>query len=223
MHSGLHSARGFFTEQNAKTYDHIVRYATLGQDRHWKKILLKKIHGDIVLDLASGTGILSEMIKSGTDALEVLGLDLSLDYVKISKNKRKIRTVFNANAEMLPFRNKSCDCIVSSYLAKYVDIDRLVTEISRVLTPTGVVVFHDFSYPKGKIVRILWKFHFKLLCIAGLLMKSWRHVFFELDKTIEYSSWSEELLRSLRNHGFVDISSTNFTFGTSIMIAAKKK
>jgi len=222
VHSGLYNAKGFFTERNANTYDQIVLYATIGRDRRWKKNILSKVQGRIVLDLASGTGILSEMIRNGTDALEVLSLDLSFDYIQISKNRRQIRTVINANAEMLPFRNRSCDCIVSSYLAKYVDIDKLVTEISRVITPNGIVVFHDFSYPRNKVIRILWKIHFKLLCMAGLAIKSWRLVFSELDQMIENSKWSEELLTSLKRHGYTEISSTYFTFGTSKMVVAKK-
>ena len=222
MHSGLHSAKDFFTEQNANTYDQIVRYATIGRDNHWKKNILARIQGNTGLDLASGTGILSEMIRNSNDALEVLSLDLSFDYVKISKNRRKIRTVVNANAEMLPFRDRTCDCIVSSYLAKYVDIDKLVTEISRVITPNGIVVFHDFSYPRNKFIRIGWKLHFKLLCAVGLIVTSWRHVFSELDQLIENSKWSEEVLASLKSHGFVEISSMYLTFGTSNMIVAKK-
>lgn len=222
MHVGLRNARDFFTERNACTYDQIVRYATVGRDKHWKKNILTKIQGNTVLDLASGTGILSEMIKDSSEAVQVLSLDLSFEYVKISKNRRKIQSVVNANAEILPFRNKSCDCIVSSYLAKYVDIDKLVAEISRVITPNGIIVFHDFSYPTNRVIRIGWKTHFKLLCLIGLVVTSWRHVFSELDQVIENSKWADELLASLRRHGFVEISSTYFTFGTSKMIIAKK-
>lgn len=222
MHVGLRNARDFFTERNACTYDQIVRYATVGRDKHWKKNILTKIQGNTVLDLASGTGILSEMIKDSSEAVQVLSLDLSFEYVKISKNRRKIQSVVNANAEILPFRNRSCDCIVSSYLAKYVDIDKLVAEISRVITPNGIIVFHDFSYPTNRVIRIGWKTHFKLLCLIGLVVTSWRHVFSELDQVIENSKWADELLASLRRHGFVEISSTYFTFGTSKMIIAKK-
>jgi demethylmenaquinone methyltransferase / 2-methoxy-6-polyprenyl-1,4-benzoquinol methylase len=222
VHSGLQNARDFFTERNANSYDQVVRYATIGRDKYWKKNILTKIQGNIVLDLASGTGILSEMIRNSNDALEVLSLDLSFDYAKFSKNRRKVPTVINANAEMLPFRNRSCDCIVSSYLAKYVDIDKLVNEVSRVITPNGIVVFHDFSYPRNRVIRIVWKLHFKLLCIAGLVITSWRHVFSDLDQMIEDSKWSQELIASLGNHGFVEISSMYFTFGTSKMIVAKK-
>ena len=222
MHVGLRNARDFFTERNACTYDQIVRYATVGRDKHWKKNILTKIQGNTVLDLASGTGILSEMIKDSGEAVQVLSLDLSFEYVKISKNRRKIQSVVNANAEILPFRNKSCDCIVSSYLAKYVDIDKLVAEISRVITPNGIIVFHDFSYPTNRVIRIGWKTHFKLLCLIGLVVTSWRHVSSELDQVIENSKWADELLASLRRHGFVEISSTYFTFGTSKMIIAKK-
>lgn len=222
MHVGLRNARDFFTERNANSYDQIVRYATIGRDKHWKKNILAKIQGNIVLDLASGTGILSEMIKNSSKAVQVLSLDLSFDYVKISKDRRRIRSVVNANAEILPFRNRSCDCIVSSYLAKYVDINKLVTEISRVITPNGIIVFHDFSYPTNKVIRIGWKLHFKLLRLVGLVVTSWRDVFSELDFVIENSKWADELLASLRRHGFVEISSTCFTFGTSKMIIAKK-
>ena len=222
MHVGLLNARDFFTERNACTYDQIVRYATVGRDKHWKKNILTKIQGNTVLDLASGTGILSEMIKDSSEAVQVLSLDLSFEYVKISKNRRKIQSVVNANAEILPFRNRSCDCIVSSYLAKYVDIDKMVAEISRVITPNGIIVFHDFSYPTNRVIRIGWKTHFKLLCLIGLVVTSWRHVFSELDQVIENSKWADELLASLRRHGFVEISSTYFTFGTSKMIIAKK-
>lgn len=222
MHVGLRNARDFFTERNANTYDQIVRYATVGRDRHWKRNILAKIQGNTVLDLASGTGILSEMIKNSSEAVQVLSLDLSFEYVKISKNRRRIQSVVNANAEILPFRNRSCDCIVSSYLAKYVDIDKLVTEISRVITPNGIIVFHDFSYPTNRVIRIGWRMHFKLLSLVGLVVTSWRHVFSELDQVIENSKWADELLASLRRHGFVEISSTYFTFGTSKMIIAKK-
>jgi demethylmenaquinone methyltransferase/2-methoxy-6-polyprenyl-1,4-benzoquinol methylase len=222
VHVGLRNARDFFTERNANSYDQIVRYATIGRDKHWKKNILAKIQGNIVLDLASGTGILSEMIKNSSKAVQVLSLDLSFDYVKISKDRRKIRSVVNANAEILPFRNRSCDCIVSSYLAKYVDINKLVTEISRVITPNGIIVFHDFSYPTNKVIRIGWKLHFKLLRLVGLVVTSWRDVFSELDFVIENSKWADELLASLRRHGFVEISSTCFTLGTSKMIIAKK-
>jgi demethylmenaquinone methyltransferase/2-methoxy-6-polyprenyl-1,4-benzoquinol methylase len=222
VHVGLRNARDFFTERNASTYDHIVRYATIGRDRQWKKNILANIQGYTVLDLASGTGILSEMIWNSSLAFQVLSLDLSFDYVKISKNRGKVRSVINANAETLPLRNRCCDCIVSSYLAKYVDIDKLVTEISRVLTPNGIIVFHDFSYPTNKVVRIGWKLHFKLLCLVGLVVTSWRHVFSELDQVIENSKWADELPESLGRHGFVEISSTYFTFGTSRMIVAKK-
>lgn len=222
MHGGLRNARDFFTERNANTYDQIVRYATVGRDKHWKKKILAKIQGNTVLDLASGTGILSEMIKNSSEAVEVLSLDLSFEYVKISKNRRKIQSVVNANAEILPFRNRSCDCIVSSYLAKYVDIDKLVAEISRVITPNGIIVFHDFSYPTNRVIRIGWRMHFKLLSLVGLVATSWRHVFSKLDQVIENSKWADELLASLRRHGFVEISSTYFTFGTSKMIIAKK-
>ena len=88
--------------------------------------------------------------------------------------------VAQGTAEVLPYRSESFDAVVSSYLAKYVDIYEVINECWRVLRPGGVVVFHDFTYPSN-LISGLWSRYFALLRLAGRFVTSWKVVFGELD------------------------------------------
>ena len=95
-----------------------------------------------------------------------------------------LAAVAQGTAEVLPYRNESFEAVASSYLAKYVDIKRVVDECWRVLRPGGGIVFHDFTYPSG-LMRNLWNAHFAILRLAGRFVTSWRMVFEQLDNLIK--------------------------------------
>ena len=220
LHEGHATAQEFFTSENAASYDSVARYATFGQDRVWKRRIIGAIHRRrSILELACGTGILSEMlIESGRT---VVGIDLTFDYLRALKNKVDVR-VSQGTAEALPYREEHFDAIVSSYLAKYVDIEFVVQECMRVLLPGGIVVFHDFAYPDGPVMQRLWKFYFSLLRVCGIFMASWRPVFSHLDTYIEESRWELKTEKALRSHGFKNISVEYLTGGTAAIITAEK-
>ena len=99
-------------------------FTTFGQDSSWKNQILKIIgRQSSVLDLACGTGILSLMLIDSA-ITKVIGLDLVFDYLEIAKKKTKKLFLINGTAEILPYKNECFDSITSSYLAKYVDIEK---------------------------------------------------------------------------------------------------
>jgi len=52
-----------FFDETGTTYDGVVSYGTLGKDRYWKRKILEQISdGSSFLDLACGTGILTEKL-----------------------------------------------------------------------------------------------------------------------------------------------------------------
>ncbi|HXG06017.1 MAG TPA: methyltransferase domain-containing protein [Nitrososphaera sp.] len=219
VHEGYASAMRFFTPANARSYDRIVTLTTFGRDSAWKHEIVKAI-GDrnTVLELACGTGILSLMLERA--GKRVTGIDLVFEYLRASRNKVST-DVAQGTAEALPYRNESFDAVVSSYLAKYVDIPRVVRECWRALTPGGVVVFHDFTYPDG-IMRSLWNAHFAILAAAGRLVASWRVVFDQLDDIIKHSDWVEKTTRSLHECGFHHVNCRYYTAGTVAIVSAEK-
>jgi demethylmenaquinone methyltransferase/2-methoxy-6-polyprenyl-1,4-benzoquinol methylase len=222
IHEGHKNARKFFNSKTASSYDSIVRLTTFGQDYLWKNHISSIVDKrENILDLACGTGILSSIL-SKSDKKQVLGLDLAFDYLKIAKKKRRHDFFINGNAEILPYKSDSFDTIISSYLAKYVNIRKLIEECWRVLKHDGIIVFHDFTYPQNAIVRSLWDAYFVVLQIIGNFIGSWEIVFRDLNKVIRTTKWVEEMMYVVRQRGFRNISCNFYTAGTAAIISAKK-
>jgi demethylmenaquinone methyltransferase / 2-methoxy-6-polyprenyl-1,4-benzoquinol methylase len=229
IHDGYNYAHNFFTAKNAATYDSVVRYATFGQDRIWKNEIAKIVDsGNFIsaniLDLAAGTGILSSMLEGRSSKADIHSLDLTLDYLKLAKEKSQRLYLVNSTAELLPFRAETFDSVVSSYLAKYVNIHRVVQESWRVLKHTGIVVFHDFAYPTNSVTEKLWKFYFSLLKLSGKIIRGWAPAFQRLDELIRKTHcWPEDIIECLKKSGFVEVICKYYSLGTSAIISARKK
>jgi demethylmenaquinone methyltransferase / 2-methoxy-6-polyprenyl-1,4-benzoquinol methylase len=226
LHNGYKYAREFFSAENASSYDSVVHYATFGRDIVWKNQILKLAYGRTdILDLASGTGILSLLLARRRQAnSRVISLDLTFEYLKIAKKKDNNNLfLVNGTAEVLPCRDESFDIVVSSYLAKYVNIEYVVKESWRTLKHQGIVIFHDFTYPRNSIMKKIWKVYFLFLKLIGKIIKHWAPVFKQLDKLIiTTSGWPEGTVQCLRVNGFDEIHCNYHTLGTSAIIFARK-
>jgi demethylmenaquinone methyltransferase/2-methoxy-6-polyprenyl-1,4-benzoquinol methylase len=223
VHEGYKNARAFFTSDNANTYDSIVRFTTFGQDYVWKNQIVKMIDKKhLILDLACGTGILSSMFTDNADITRVIGIDLEFNYLKAAKSKRKNLLLINGTAEMLPYKNECFDSIVSSYLAKYVDVKIVVDECWRTLKHDGTVIFHDFTYPSHKLFQSLWNMYFVILRMTGYAVKPWLTVFNELNDMVKTSEWVECTIHSLKQRGFESVFCKYYTLGTAAIIFARK-
>jgi demethylmenaquinone methyltransferase / 2-methoxy-6-polyprenyl-1,4-benzoquinol methylase len=219
VHEGHAQAMRFFTRINADSYDLISRLATFGQDIAWKHEIIRVVsHRSHILELACGTGILSSMLAERGKI--VTGIDLTFEYLLILKRKLKLPIV-QGTAEVLPYRDESFDAMVSSYLVKYVDIQKVIDECWRVLRPGGIVVFHDFTYPRGLICN-LWHIYFELLRLAGRFVTSWKVVFGQLDDVIKKSNWVDQTICALKNGKFQNVNCRCYTAGTSAIVSAEK-
>jgi demethylmenaquinone methyltransferase/2-methoxy-6-polyprenyl-1,4-benzoquinol methylase len=221
--SGSLLAKSFFSSENASTYDTLVKLATFGRDSIWKQNLARPLKKDhrCILDLATGTGILSSYI-SHEQGRVVVGSDLIFDYLLLAKERHSYRLLTNSVAEFLPFKDKIFDAVLSSYLAKYVDVQQVVQEHWRILKDGGLVAFHDFTLPRARVVNQLWYLYFLFLRLGGRFVKSWKNVFCELDKVIVKSDWVENLIAELKRTGFKSINCKYYTCGTSAVILGIK-
>jgi ubiquinone/menaquinone biosynthesis C-methylase UbiE len=93
--------------------------------------IVAKMGKGTILDLGSGTGYLSIEIARKAPSLQVHGIDLSRQMVKIAR--RHARGVNNArfvfgNAARLPFKDNSIDLVVSTGASHHWKMPRLVFE-----------------------------------------------------------------------------------------------
>ncbi len=157
----------------ASSYERVLRYATLWQDRYWKRWVVESVsvrRGQQVLDIGSGTLLLEELLeKSGC---EVVGVDLTESMLRIGNAKRLhgVKGLVVGDGESLPLSDGTFDLVLSCYVPKYVDLGRFAEEVSRVLRPGGKIVLYDFIRPRGVFLPFLALYIDGGLRIAGTIL-----------------------------------------------------
>jgi len=209
-----------FFDRTSESYDKIVSRTTLGKDSYWKKEILKKIPKcDSILDLACGTGILTQQIAQKIPNAKIVGVDVTPGYLEIAKKKLASNpniSFVQQDAEKLNLNTKF-DCITSSYIPKYCTAEILVKTCLNHLKPGGKIILHDFTYPKKILVRKIWNLFFVILNRLGKYAPDWKEVFVELPKLIRSSTWVEEYETSMRKNGLI-VERQSLSWGTSAIL-----
>jgi demethylmenaquinone methyltransferase/2-methoxy-6-polyprenyl-1,4-benzoquinol methylase len=223
-----------FFFNTGKSYDQVVSIFTLGIDRLWKKRMIEKMvlhFGEAapkkILDLACGTGILTTAIAERFPESEVVGVDISPDYLEVAwrkAHKKKIKNTSFILASAEEFSSSSpFDCVMASYLAKYADIPLLIKNLSGMINPGGVLLFHDFTYPKDRFYQMLFEGYFKVApVLGGLLYPEWKAILRELPNVIRETKWVSELTEALNREKFSGITVESLTLEGSALVSAKK-
>jgi demethylmenaquinone methyltransferase/2-methoxy-6-polyprenyl-1,4-benzoquinol methylase len=217
----------FFSGTGA-SYDAMVHYLTLGIDARWKRQILAciPVGATRILDLASGTGILTFDIARRFPSAEVEGVELREEYLAVALEKQKSLQLPHVSFHLSraeDFVNvRPVDCVVSSYLAKYADLPRLAAAAACWLNPDGMFIAHDFTLPPNPILLHIWRVYFWLLQkVGGPLLPAWREIFYGLPPLIAQTRWVEALSEELRKHGFQEIRLRYLTLYGSAILTAK--
>jgi len=218
-----------FFSGTGSSYDFMVNIATFGIDRRWKRKIvdLLPLNPTRVLDLACGTGILTLAIAYRYPNCRVVGVELRDEYLEIAREKVQklgIRNVEWVLSRAEDYRStEPFDCVCSSYLAKYADLQRLTRNTKDMLNEGGLLLMHDFTYPPKAYLARIWRFYFKALQLVGnRFFPAWREIFFGLPRLIEETRWVSELQEALRENGFRHMRMENLTACGSAIITARK-
>lgn len=216
-----------FFAGTAGSYDFMVDVATFGIDRLWKRRIVERIPAgaERILDLACGTGISTLAIARRFPASRIVGVELREEYLAIAR--AKMRHLGLHRVELVLSRaedyraSEPFDCISSSYLAKYADLERLVPSCRAMLKPGGVLVTHDFTFPPKPSLVALWRLYFWLLqTVGGAFYPSWREIYRGLPRLIEDSRWLPQLEQALARSGFAEVRTDHLTaYGSAIVTA----
>jgi len=145
-------------------YDPVVQLTT--RDTLVKRRLIEQANlddGMKVLDLASGTGTLSVMIKQSMSSVDVTGVDGDPKILKIAQSKAKaanVRIDFDqALATELPYPDSSFHRVMSTLFFHHLNGSAKVealSEVFRVLMPGGRLIVADWGKPTGLLMRLLF-------------------------------------------------------------------
>jgi SAM-dependent methyltransferase len=123
-------------------------------------IELAEIHdGDTVLDVGSGTGALSSVIRDATKAGRIVGVDPSSEYVEFATKHADASTHFEVgDGQHLHFSSAAFDRTLALLVLNFIpDGERAAREMVRVTKPGGVVVAAVWDYGQGmEMLRVFW-------------------------------------------------------------------
>ncbi|MFN7065297.1 MAG: class I SAM-dependent methyltransferase [Aquificaceae bacterium] len=202
----------------SKKYDFFLNLITFGHIDQWQRNLLGLLpYEGHRLDVGTGTG--EVLLKSQNRGLRV-GIDLSLEMLKIAKNKCKVCKFLVADGENMPFKDKSFGSISLSLVYRHL-LDRrsFLREAKRVLKEDGNIALLDISkFSLTPILVFLMKYPLKPL---GLLLfggDKWEFFIHSLENSLSI----EEVNKELRGEGFEVVEVQRRLFGLVYLLLAKK-
>ena len=116
-------------------------------------------HGSHMLDLACGTGTLSDLVCDNYEINEITGLDLSMESLKLAvehfdEKNISLPSFIQGTADCLPFYQEHFDVVVmGNSIHNLPDQNLLLQEVGRVLKPGGLFAFNTSffagTFPPG--------------------------------------------------------------------------
>jgi len=222
-------ARRIFSGIGA-TYERAGAVLSFGQDARWRERLVESLQArpdDVVLDVATGTGLVARAV-SDRYGCDVVGLDRSANMLSAAVARNGHTPLVLARAESLPFPDESFDHLTFTYLLRYVD-DPTATmrELARVVRPGGRIAALDFGVPPNPILRTLWRAYTTvgLPLIGRVISRQWAGVGAFLRGSIErfnaaHSQHAVE--RYWRDAGLVNVHVDRMGFGAGVVMTGVK-
>lgn len=200
----------------ARRYDITNDVLSLGQDRRWRKQVLDAVDpkaGELVLDLAAGTGTSSQPFRDrGAD---VVPCDFSVGMLRVGKRARPHLPFTAGDGMQLPFRDATFDAVTISFgLRNIVDHEAGLRELRRVTKPGGRIVVCEFSTPTWAPFRTVYiEYLMKALPSVAKAVSSSPDAYVYLAESIRAWPDQAELAARLQAAGWRDVRWKNLSGG----------
>jgi demethylmenaquinone methyltransferase / 2-methoxy-6-polyprenyl-1,4-benzoquinol methylase len=214
-------------DRTAARYDLLNDLMTGGLDRRWRREAVRALSarpGELVLDLAAGTGTSSVPIAE-SGALAV-ACDFSLGMLREGVRRQAgVRGLgFTAgDALRLPFADASFDAVTISFGIRNVsDTGAALAEMLRVTKPGGRLVICEVSRPPNPVLRRLHGLHLRVgLPLMAKVSSNPDSYHYLAESTAAWHD-QEALAALLRQAGWESVRYRNLTFGAVALHHARR-
>ena len=216
----------------SKNYDGLNRVISFGIDVSWRKKVVKIVSNNdpqSILDIATGTGDLALMM-SKLKPKRIVGLDISEGMLAVGKQKIAKAELSDTiemivgDSEDMPFKDNTFDAITVSFgVRNFANLDRGLTEIRRVLKPTGTLVILETSNPTKFPFKQGYKIYTSLLLpMIGKLLSKDKIAYSYLSESANYFPFGKNFDNILKKNGFINTKYIPLTFGVATIYIASK-
>ncbi len=216
----------------APTYDTLNTILSFSIDKVWRKAAIKSLvirPGDLVLDVATGTGDLALLATSRGGW--VIGIDLSRQMLLHASSKAREQSldtqyaVVQADALSMPFRNDTFNSAMVAFgIRNMENMDVFLTEIHRVLNPHGRFSILEFSVPEGLPFRWIYLAYltYVIPCIGYLISGNYDAYRYLSDSVMKFPT-PKTLEGIMEKQGFRIIRSRALLGGISHLYLVEKQ
>lgn len=215
--------RGVF-DSVASKYDVMNDLMSMGIHRLWKAefvAALKPRAGEVIVDLAGGTGDIAERILDKSDQqARVMLTDINEAMVREGRDRfidcgRIGQTEFIVgDAQNLPYPDSSVDAVTISFGIRNVTrIDQALVDIHRILKPGGRFYCLEFSRVHDSLKGVYDIYSFNYLPTVGKLITGDPESYQYLAESIRKFPDQESFLAMIRDAGFRNAGYRNLSAG----------
>jgi len=209
----------------APKYDLMNRLITLGMDQRWRRRGLDAIRvgeGDLVLDIACGTGDLAELSRAR--GARVIGLDFAAEMLRGARARGIDAHFIRGDAARLPLPDVSASVITCGFaMRNFVDLGQVLCEMGRVLAPGGRLMVLEVYEPKNNILRACHALYFgRMVPLLGALFSD-RHAYAYLPRSVSYLPPDPKFFALFEEAGFKAVQRTKLLCGAAQMITGVRR
>ncbi len=229
---GKHKAVQAMFAEIAPTYDRLNHLLSANIDKRWRRLVGKKLEDvlrrpdALVLDLCCGTADLTLELSQQAPQARVIGCDFCHPMLVLGLKKIPSQAaLIEGDALHLPVASNTVDAVTNAFgLRNLENVEGGLSEIYRVLKPTGRVAILEFSHPVVPLLRTTFRFYFtKILPQIGGLISGSRQAYSYLPESVSHFPDQKRLAEIMTKVGFTDVSYINLSAGIAALHLGTKR
>ena len=210
----------------SKIYDFFLTIFTFGFINKWQReLVIKTPEKDTCLDIGTGTGEIIKKVKEESPHSVCVGLDLSIEMLKIAEKKLKdYQDVLFVKGDIYnaPFKEKTFNSVFLSLTYRHLEHERFITELCRILKEESYVSIFD----TGRIENErLWNV---FLFFVDKILRPFGYIFFSKEEydyfveSLHNSKKMEDLIEKFQPHGYTVVYNRKILLGVAYIVVFKK-